>query len=141
MIRIPIAPPTTSLIVKLNEMICTEGKNPHQVLNSDRVESAIHSAFYPGSPPFVYGGIAKIAGALCYFLTKGHAFQDGNKRTAVLAALSFMNKHGWDLVYPLGTDETQDALAELVDGTAAGKFSKEDMVNWFENHKRLIEDA
>lgn len=138
--KISIRLPSASAIIKLNQIVCEEGENPHHVLNPDRIESSIHSAFYPGSAPFAYGGIAKIAGALCYFLTKGHAFQDANKRTAALTAITFMNSHGWDLVYPLSDDETPDALAELIDGTAADKFTKEQMIEWFDSHKRLFEE-
>lgn len=138
--KIDLLQPKFEDVVTLNKMICDEGNNPHHILNKDRIESAIHSAFYPGSSLFAYGGVAKIAGALCYFLTMGHGFQDGNKRTAVLTAITFLNENGWEIVYPGGSDETQDALAELVDGVAAGKFSKEEMIDWFECHKRLLDE-
>ena len=57
-----------------------------------KVESALAAAFYPGDYPFQYGGIAKVAGAVCYFLTKAHAFFDGNKRTAGIAAANRLSK-------------------------------------------------
>jgi death-on-curing protein len=139
MIPMTVGLPKASTIIRINHLICTEGSNPHLVLDLNRIESAIHSAFYPGFPPFAYGGIARLAGALCFYLTKGHAFQDGNKRTAVLTAITFMNEHGWELVYPLGGEESPDALADLVDGTAAGSTTKDEMIEWFERHKRLIE--
>jgi death-on-curing protein len=140
MIRVSIGLPKASAVVLINQLVCEAEGNPHQVLDMDRIESAIHSAFYPGSPPFAYGGIAKLAGALCFYLTKGHAFQDGNKRTAVLTAITFMNEHGWELVYPLGDEENLDALADVVEGAAAGSVSKDEMIEWFERHKRLLED-
>ena len=68
---IPLELPGAKDVIEFNRMICEEGKNPHQVLNFDRIEGAIHSSFY-GSPPFAHGGVAKLAGALCYFITKGH---------------------------------------------------------------------
>jgi len=140
MIRVSIGLPKASAVVLINQLVCEAEGNPHQVLDMDRIESAIHSAFYPGSPPFAYGGIAKLAGALCFYLTKGHAFQDGNKRTAVLTAITFMNEHGWELVYPLGDVENLDALADVVEGAAAGSVNKDEMIEWFERHKRLLED-
>jgi adenine deaminase len=75
-------------------MICEEQSNPHAVIREGGIDSAIHSAFYPGLPPFQHGGIAKLAGALCYYLTKAHAFMDGNKRTAALVAVSFSSSYG-----------------------------------------------
>jgi len=138
MTRLTVGLPQASTIVRINKLVCGEGQN-HHVLDMNRIESALHSAFYPGSPPFVYGGIARLAGALCFYLTKGHAFQDGNKRTAVLTAITFMNEHGWELVYPLGGDETPDALADLVDAVASGSLGRDEMIEWFELHKRLTE--
>jgi len=124
MIRVAIGLPKASVIAQINQLVCEEGSNPHHVLDMNRIESAIHSAFYPGSPPSAYGGIAKLAGALCFYLTKGHAFQDGNKRTAVLTAITFMNEHGWELVYPLGEGENLDALADLVDAAAGARSAR-----------------
>lgn len=108
-------------------------------MNYDRIESSIHSAFYPGTPPFAAGGIAGIAAALCFYLVKGHAFQDGNKRTAVLSAIAFMNENGWELIYPIDESENMDALADLAEACASGQKSKDDMIAWFDLHKRLLD--
>jgi death-on-curing protein len=97
--------------------------------------SALHSAFYPGSHPFAHGGLAKVAGALCFYLIKNHSFTDGNKRTAVLTALTFLNQNGLDLKYPK-TGKT--SFAEVVDSCAAGKVSQDELKDWFEKHKVRI---
>lgn len=120
-------------------MICEEQSNPHTVLRENGIESAIHSAFYPGSPPFAHGGIAKLAGTLCYYLTKAHVFMDGNKRTAALTAVSFLNDHGWDISYPYDEQKDINALAEMVDACAASTISKEEVIAWFDTHKVLQE--
>lgn len=80
---------TATQVVRLNEIICLEAGNTPQCYGVGKVESALHSAFYPGSVPFVHGGIAKVAGALAYYLVKAHAFFDGNKRTHSLALRLF----------------------------------------------------
>lgn len=89
--------PTVESILELNKYICLEGGNPHNCTDSGKIESAISAAFYPGSYPFVHGGLARIAGALCYYITKAHAFTDGNKRTGALAAVTFLNLNGLDI--------------------------------------------
>ena len=76
---------TAAQVVKFNEMICIEAGNDSLCYGIGKVESALHSAFYPGAVPFAHGGIAKIAGALAYYLVKAHAFFDGNKRTALVS--------------------------------------------------------
>ena len=41
------------------------------------------------------------AGAMSYNLANAHAFYDGNKRTALIASLVFMEANGWELLYPM----------------------------------------
>lgn len=121
-------------VVEFNKLVCQDGGNKHQCYGIGKVESAIHSAFYPGNDPFQHGGIARVAGALCYYLTQAHAFLDGNKRTALLAALTFLDLNGVDLKYPKNV-RGKTAAADLVERCAAGKVSKEAMMDWFERYK------
>lgn len=105
-----------------------------------KVESAISTAFYPGDYPFAHGGLARVAGALCFYLVKSHAFTDGNKRTGTLVAITFLNQHGLDLQYPLDESTDINALAEVIESCAAGTVSKEQLMDWFEAHKIYLED-
>lgn len=140
MINFTVYAPIAEDVLELNAYICVEDSNPFHCYGIGKVESAIHSAFYPGSAPFVHGGIAKIAGALCFYLLKSHAFMDGNKRTAAITATLFMNKHGWDLVYPFDVEQDTNALADIIDSCAASKIDKEQLIEWFENHKKVLDD-
>lgn len=92
--------PTPEQVIETNKYVCIEQGNPFGILDRGKIESALHTSFYPGSYPFLNGGIARIAGALCFYLVMAHAFMDGNKRTGTLVAIAFMNLNGWDLVYP-----------------------------------------
>lgn len=134
-----ILQPTVETIIELNQTICLEGDNPHQCLDRGKIESAISSAFYPGVYPFVHGGLAKIAGALCFYLVKAHAFLDGNKRTGALTAITFLNLHNLDLKYPLNLKKDVNALAQIIDDCAASKISQEELKIWFEKHKVNLE--
>ena len=127
--------PTAEAIVRVNAFICREGGNPHHCYDIGKIESAIHSAFYPGEYPYAAGGIGRIAGALCFYLTKSHAFMDGNKRTATIAAISFLNANGWDLRYPFDEKRDTNALATIVDECATGTISKDALMDWFDAHK------
>lgn len=44
-----------------------------------------------------------LAAALCLSLAKNHPFVDGNKRTALLAAVAFLSLNGWDFRPPRGS--------------------------------------
>jgi death-on-curing protein len=131
--------PTAQMVVETNKFICERDGNPHHCYDVGKVESALHSAFYPGSYPFAAGGLARVAGALCFYLVKSHAFIDGNKRTGALAAITFLNTNGWDISYSVDTATGQDALAEIVEDCAASKASKDQVMEWFDLHKVEIE--
>ena len=132
--------PTAEAIVAMNKYICEQGGNPHHCNSIGKVESAIHSAFYPGSYPFAHGGIPRIAGALCFYLLKSHAFTDGNKRTGALAAITFLNQHGLDLQYPIDIENDVDGLAEIVDACAASRIDRDQLMEWFDLHKAYVDE-
>lgn len=120
---------TASQVVEVNRLVCKEGANEHRCYETGKVESALHASFYPGEPPFCHGGIACVGGAISYYITMAHAFFDGNKRTAFLAATLFLKANGWVLLYP------PDSLADLIEGCAGGKIQMDEMKDWFDSHK------
>lgn len=127
--------PTAESIIRTNKF-CSEMNNQQSILlDRGKIESALHTAFYPGSEPYQNGGIAKLAGALCFYLTKAHAFQDGNKRTAAMAAVVFMQTNGWDIQFANNSDEELSDFAQIVVKVTASEISKEDLMEWFDLHK------
>lgn len=135
-----ILQPTLESIIEINQFICSEGGNPHQCLDSGKIQSAISSAFHPGSYPFSHGGLAKVAGALCFYLVKSHAFLDGNKRTGALVAITFLNMHGMDLEYPLEIDKNINGLADIIESCAASRINQNQLKDWFEIHKVYLDE-
>ncbi|MBI2606992.1 MAG: type II toxin-antitoxin system death-on-curing family toxin [Deltaproteobacteria bacterium] len=132
--------PSVDLVVQTNKLVCAENDQTSTLLNKGKIESALHTAFYPGSEPFENGGVARLGGALCYYLTKAHAFMDGNKRTATMTAILFMNLNGWDLQYPENDETKFSELATVVNKATANEMSKDELIEWFEIHKTQIED-
>ena len=96
---------TAIQVKRINEEVCCNSSSEHRCYDLGKIESALHSAFYPGSYPFYHGGVAKVAGALAYYILKAHAFFDGNKRTALLVSTAFMTLNGWELCYPMSDDK------------------------------------
>ncbi len=128
-------------ILEINQEVCATVKQRSICMDKGKVESALGAAFYPGDYPFQYGGIPKVAGALCYFLIKAHAFMDANKRTAALAPLAaalFMDLNGYELIYPLKIKSGITAFTDVIEKTAASHISKDQMIAWFDHHKRSI---
>lgn len=118
--------PTVNQVIALNKYLCEEQGNPFRILDKGKVASALHTAFYPGSYPFSAGGVARIAGALCFYLVKAHAFMDGNKRTGALTAINFMNLNDWDLNYPNQAENGHTALANIIEKCAASEVRKDE---------------
>ena len=110
------------------------------VVDQGKVESAISSAFYPGLYPFAHGGVAGIAGAMTFYLTQAHAFQDGNKRTAAIAGVTFLTMNGWDIQYVIDEKTDRNDFADMILKCASGLATKDEVIEWFENHKIRIED-
>lgn len=65
----------------------------------------------------LYPGLTDKAAAYLYFLSRNHAFVDGNKRTAYATAYTFLAMNGWLLG---GSD---DDVFTLVLDTAQGRLS------------------
>ena len=68
-----IIAPTALAIIRTNKFCCAQNMQQSVLLDRGKIESALSTAFYPGSEPFQNGGVAKLAGALCFYLTKAHA--------------------------------------------------------------------
>jgi death on curing protein len=68
--------------------------------------------------------MARLAAAYAFGLTRNHGFIDGNKRTAFLTALVFLERNGWELEAP----EPEVVLTML--GVAAGEITEEQLTGW-----------
>jgi len=63
-------------------------------------------------------------------ICQNHPFVDGNKRTGVNAAITFLLMNDWEL------DFTDDELVDLVRSVASGTISKPALKGTFEVHCR-----
>ncbi|HEY5999867.1 MAG TPA: type II toxin-antitoxin system death-on-curing family toxin [bacterium] len=65
-----------------------------------------------------HGDLFEMAAAYLYHIARNHPFVDGNKRTALAAALVFLDLNG------IRIDATEDDLEALAVGVAAGRIGK-----------------
>jgi death on curing protein len=112
-------------IIQINEMEVAETGERHFLRQPDLLESAtarpINLFAYENEEDIV-----RLAVTLLYGLAKNHAFEQGNKRTALTAALTFIEVNGYHWrkeddeslgrwVEELTTDQiTQDNFAERI---------------------------
>lgn len=76
----------------------------------------------------------RLAAALCVGIAKNHPFNDGNKRTALLATRAFLYLNGWELE-PSQADEVGTLVA-----VADGSLIERDLAGWLERNSRRRTD-
>lgn len=77
---------------------------------------------------YVHGTLFEVAAAYLFHLAKNHPFVDGNKRTALAAALVFLDLNG------VGLTARPADLVALVEGVVVGKYAKSDVARWLRDH-------
>ncbi len=72
--------------------------------------------------------LASLAAAYAFGLAKNHGFIDGNKRTAFMAAYSFLGLNGYDIEVP------EAEVVGTIERLAAGKLSERKVAEWFRDN-------
>ena len=92
-----------------------------------RNENGLESAIAQPQNVYLYGNgdLSEIAAAYAYHIAESQAYVDGNKRTAVQAALDFLEINGVD-TSPLPELETYNAMIQVarheLDRAGLGEF-------------------
>lgn len=73
---------------------------------------------------YLHSGLVEMAAAYHFHLCRNHAFHDGNKRVAVLAALIFLRVNGVE------TLPAPDELEAVTMEVASGARSKAELTEW-----------
>jgi death-on-curing protein len=118
--------PLADEIAETNHAIVEQTGEPFGLLKSNELESACARPYnlwaYDGEVRLAYLGTALIVG-----IARNHPFEQGNKRTAFVAALIFFENNGYILDYPdtedfgpfleaiMVGDEHESVLAEALD--------------------------
>ena len=78
--------------------------------------------------------IFTLAAAYCFALVKGHPFCDGNKRTAYIVAIVFLELNGIVCV------PEQADIVQTMRGAADGSVSEERLAHWFKANGKGVAD-
>lgn len=74
--------------------------------------------------------VFELAAAYAFGIARNHPFLDGNKRTALVCAFTFLELNGWEVRAP----EADAVIAFLA--LADGSMSEKDMAAWLKRHGR-----
>ena len=72
--------------------------------------------------------IFRLAASYAFGIARNHPFIDGNKRTALVASLTFLARNGWDIV--ASKEDTYFTFLHLAEGI----LSEDDLADWFNKH-------
>ncbi len=111
-----------SILAIHNMLIAEHGGDPG-IRDDGLLESAlarpINLASYENK-----ASISQIAAEYAYGIAKNHPFMDGNKRTAFVACVVFLEINGQEFA------ASEEEAYLVMDGLAAGTVSLEDLVDW-----------
>ncbi len=95
-----------------------------------RDEGLLESALARPMHLFNYGNpsLVEMAASYAVGIAKNHAFVDGNKRTAFVAAAVFLERNG----LRLNASEAEATVAML--GVAEGGLSEKQLARWLDRH-------
>lgn len=109
--------------------IGVEGGSPG-LRDAGLLESAVLMPQQQFGGDYLHKGLAAMAAAYLFHIAQNHAFYDGNKRTAVLAALVFLDINGVDVL------PDPDELERATLAVAAGEMAKEEIIDWMKTRVR-----
>ena len=109
-------------VLAMHEQLVAEYGGDAGVRNLGLLDSALAAPRHH----YTYGerDIPVLAAAYAYGITRNHPFIDGNKRTAFLAAYTFLGINGWELNAP------EQQAVKVVVGLSDRSVSAEAFAEW-----------
>lgn len=86
---------TTEDVLLLHHLSIEKSGGSHELRDAGLLDAAVHRPQATFAGEDLYPTVFDKAGALCHSLIKNHAFVDGNKRTSLLAAMTFLELNGY----------------------------------------------
>lgn len=86
---------TTEDVLLLHHLSIEKSGGSHGLRDAGLLDAAVHRPQATFAGEDLYPTLFDKAGALCHSLIKNHAFVDGNKRTSLLSAMTFLELNGY----------------------------------------------
>jgi death-on-curing protein len=96
-----------------------------------RDETLLDSALAKPRNVFAYADqpdIFRLPASYAFGIARNHAFVDGNKRTALVVSLTFLDRNGWDIV--ASKEDVYFTFLHLADGS----LTEDELTAWFTQH-------
>ena len=115
-------------VLRMHDESLAEHGGPEGVRDLGALEAAL------GRPRNVFAyaegdlTLFDLAAAYAYAIARSHPFVDGNKRTAAIASMAFLDRNGVRIAAP------QPEVYMVFTRLAAGKTTEAEMAKWFERY-------
>jgi death on curing protein len=120
---------TAEEVARINVSLVGDGK----LLDAGLLSSAVGRPQATFGGEDAYGTLSEKVAALFESVVLNHAFLDGNKRTAVVAAIHMLNWNGYDL------DAPQEDIIDLAIGIVERTIDLAKSAEFFEAHAVRID--
>lgn len=115
-------------VTELNRVALEEGET-HALNPGSDLDGALNRP----KGYFHYQGVRslyELAALYAVALVEAHAFQDGNKRTALLSIRAFLRANNMDFDYGSYDEEA----AEMMTGIATGEVERDELIDWIQSN-------
>ncbi len=112
-------------VLELHEMQLESYGGATEIRASDLIESAVMMPQASFGGQFVHADVFTMAAAYAFHIAENQPFVDGNKRTALAAALVFLDWQHFEI------EDTDDELYDAMIGLAIKKIDKNGLANLF----------
>jgi len=116
---------TVTEVIHMHSVQIIQFGGIHGIRDLALLESAVYTPQAGFANEYFHKDISKMTAAYLYHIVKNHPFIDGNKRTGLLASLSFLDMNGVEITW------TNSAMYHITMQVAASQITKEDLVNFF----------
>jgi death on curing protein len=117
---------TKQIIIYFHEQLISLYGGASGILDEGLLDSDLEQpkAIFEGS--YLHDSLAKMAAAYGFHICKNHPFLDGNKRVALVAMDTFLQKNGYEI------SASEKDVYEVIMKLASGNLTKADLTGWLE---------
>lgn len=126
---------TLKQILILHELEIINHGGSSGIRDLGMLKSAIARPFATFAGEDLYVGIYLKGGALIQSIVKNHPFLDGNKRTAFVSCVAYLELNGYE------TEVSQKEIVEFMIRVANENLSVDEISSWLEKHSKKPESS
>ena len=104
--------------------------SPDNIRNDNSLEWVLDAIRHPLFAVDMYPTVAEKAAVLAWTIINGHVFHDGNKRTGLIAALTFLD------INDIAIEAEEPEFEKLTMAVARGESDKDAIAEFFRQHIR-----